>query len=113
MALSNTAIINAKPRDKNYRLYDEKGLYLEVTKAGGKLWRLKYRFGGKEKRLAQSELDIDGDGEAKALTDGLLLIRYLFGFSGDSLTAGAIGLDAERTTAEEIQAYIGDRVPSE
>jgi len=51
MALSNTAIINAKPRDKNYRLYDEKGLYLEVTKAGGKLWRLKYRFGGKESRL--------------------------------------------------------------
>ncbi|MDD9891469.1 MAG: Arm DNA-binding domain-containing protein, partial [Gammaproteobacteria bacterium] len=33
-------------------LYDEKGLYLEVTAAGGKLWRLKYRFGGKEKRLA-------------------------------------------------------------
>ena len=52
MALSNTAIINAKPKDKNYRLYDEKGLYLEVTKAGGRLWRLKYRFGGKEKRLA-------------------------------------------------------------
>ena len=52
MALSNTAINNAKPKDKNYRLYDEKGLYLEVTKAGGKLWRLKYRFGGKEKRLA-------------------------------------------------------------
>ena len=52
MALSNTAIINAKPKDKNYRLYDEKGLYLEVTKAGGKLWRLKYRFGTKEKWLA-------------------------------------------------------------
>ena len=30
------------------------------------------------------ELDIDGDGESKPLTDGLLLIRYLFGFSGDS-----------------------------
>ena len=52
MALSNTAIINAKPKDKNYRLYDEKGLYLEVTKAGGRLWRLKYRLGGKEKRFA-------------------------------------------------------------
>ena len=62
---------------------------------------------------ADSELDIDGDGQSKALTDGLLLIRYLFGFSGDSLTAGAIGEGAERTTAEEIQAYIGDRVPSE
>ena len=66
-----------------------------------------------EKRVVESELDIDGDGQSKAFTDGLLLIRYLFGFSGDSLTAGAIGEDAERTTAEEIQAYIGDRIPSE
>ena len=40
---------------------------------------------------AESQLDIDGDGESKPLTDGLLLIRYLFGFSGDSLTSGAIG----------------------
>jgi hypothetical protein len=62
---------------------------------------------------ADSELDIDGDGQSKALTDGLLLIRYLFGFSGDSLTADAIGEEAQRTTAEEIQAYIGDRVPSQ
>ena len=45
MALTNVDIKNAKPRDKSYRLYDEKGLYLEVTPAGGKLWRLKYRFG--------------------------------------------------------------------
>ena len=41
---------------------------------------------------ADSELDIDGDGESKPLTDGLLLIRYLFGFSGDSLISGAIGV---------------------
>ena len=52
MSLTIVAINHAKPKDKAYRLYDEKGLYLEVTKAGGKLWRLKYRFGGKEKRLA-------------------------------------------------------------
>ena len=57
-------------------------------------------------------LDIDGDGESKPLTDGLLLIRYLFGFSGDSLTAGAVGLDATRTTAEEIESYIEARIPS-
>jgi len=62
-------------------------------------------------QASEGDLDIDGDGEAKPLTDGLLLIRYLFGFSGDSLTAGAIGEGAERTTAEEIEAYIGDRVP--
>ena len=52
MSLTIVAINNAKPKDKTYRLYDEKGLYLEVTKTGGKLWRLKYRYGGKEKRLA-------------------------------------------------------------
>ena len=55
--------------------------------------------------------DIDGDGESKPLTDGLLLIRYLFGFSGDSLISGAIGDGAERDTAEEVEAYIKERVP--
>jgi hypothetical protein len=38
MSLTIVAINHAKPKDKTYRLYDEKGLYLEVTKAGGKLW---------------------------------------------------------------------------
>ena len=60
---------------------------------------------------ADSELDIDGDGESKPLTDGLLLIRYLFGFSGASLISGAIGDGAERDTAEEVEAYIQARVP--
>jgi hypothetical protein len=43
----------------------------------------------------------------------LLLIRYLFGFSGDSLISGAIGAGAERDTAEEVEAYIKERVPAE
>ena len=60
---------------------------------------------------ADLKLDIDGDGESKPLTDGLLLIRYLFGFSGDSLISGAIGSGAERDTAEEVEAYIEERVP--
>ena len=60
---------------------------------------------------ADSQLDIDGDGESKPLTDGLLLIRYLFGFSGDSLISGAIGSGAERDTAAEVEAYIEERVP--
>ena len=61
---------------------------------------------------AESELDIDGDGEAGALTDGLLLIRYLFGFSGDSLISGAVSENAQRTTAEQIEAYISERIPA-
>ena len=60
---------------------------------------------------ANTELDVDGDGESKALTDGLLLIRYLFGFTGDSLISGAIGDGAERDTAEEVEAYIEARLP--
>ncbi|MDX2475997.1 MAG: tyrosine-type recombinase/integrase [Gammaproteobacteria bacterium] len=52
MPLTANTIKAAKPADKNRRLYDAKGLYLEVTTKGGKYWRFKYRFKGKEKRLS-------------------------------------------------------------
>jgi integrase len=52
MALSDTKIRSTKPTDKPYKLADGGGLYLLVTPSGGKLWRLKYRFDGKEKLLA-------------------------------------------------------------
>ena len=57
--------------------------------------------------------DIDGDSESKPLTDGLLLIRYLFGFKGDSLISGAVGSEATRDSAEEVEAYIEERIPSD
>ena len=52
MALTDTAIRQAKPRDKQYKLSDERGLFLLVHPNGGKYWRLKYRIGGTEKTLA-------------------------------------------------------------
>jgi len=52
MPLTDRAIRNAKPADRPIRLFDEKGLYLEVALSGGKWWRFKYRFSGKEKRLS-------------------------------------------------------------
>jgi integrase len=52
MSLTDTAIRNAKSGDKAKRMFDGGGLYLEVVPNGGKWWRLKYRFGGKEKRLS-------------------------------------------------------------
>jgi hypothetical protein len=52
MPLTDTAIRNAKPADKPIRLFDGGGLYVEVAPAGGKWWRLKYPFGGKEKRIS-------------------------------------------------------------
>ena len=52
MPLTDTAIRKAKPAAKTIKMFDAGGLYLELAPAGGKWWRLKYRFGGKEKRLS-------------------------------------------------------------
>lgn len=52
MPLTDVAIRNAKPRPKPYKLGDSLGLFLLVQPAGGKLWRLKYRVDGKEKKLS-------------------------------------------------------------
>lgn len=52
MALTDTQIKQSQPKNKPYKLSDAKGLYVEVQPSGAKYWRLKYRFGGKEKRLA-------------------------------------------------------------
>ncbi|MDR5755597.1 phage integrase central domain-containing protein [Caballeronia sp. LZ035] len=52
MALTDLEIRSARPREKAYRMTDGAGMYLEVSPSGGKHWRLKYRFAGKEKRLA-------------------------------------------------------------
>ncbi len=52
MALTDFAIRKAKAAEKVIRLSDEKSLYLEIAPSGGKWWRLKFRFEGKEKRLS-------------------------------------------------------------
>lgn len=50
--------------------------------------------------------DLDGNGSLDALTDGLLLLRYLFGLSGDAMTNGVIGSGATRNNYAEISAHI-------
>ena len=54
--------------------------------------------------------DVDGNGEKTALTDGLLVIRYLFGFRGDALVTQVIGNGATRTTAESIEVYLNNNL---
>src|SRR3546814_349315 len=51
MSLSDVAIRNAKPRAKPYKMGDSLGLFLLVQPSGGRLWRLKYRIDGREKKL--------------------------------------------------------------
>ena len=59
---------------------------------------------------ADFSFDIDGDGETEALTDGLLVLRYLFGFSGTTLSEGAVSSSAVRASADAISAYLETNV---
>ena len=69
MSLSDTAIRKVKPTEKSQRLCDGGGLYLEVSPAGGKWWRLKYRYGGKEKRLSLGTYPDTGLADARSKRD--------------------------------------------
>ena len=51
-------------------------------------------------------LDIDGNGQVAPLTDGLLAMRWAFGFRGASLTTGAVGPGCSRCTAAKIEAHL-------
>ncbi|MDB4614351.1 hypothetical protein OAH18_01545 [bacterium] len=51
-------------------------------------------------------MDVDGDGQTAALSDGIMMLRYLAGFTGDTLIAGAVGANAQRTTAGEIEFWL-------
>lgn len=79
MALTDTAVRNAKPGQKPVKLADEKGLFLLINPNGTKYWRQKYRIGGKEKLLAHGVYPDVGlkdarekrDAARKLLADGI------------------------------------------
>lgn len=52
MALTDTVLRSAKPKSDQYKLHDTGGLFVIVKPSGSKLWRLKYRFLGKEQQLS-------------------------------------------------------------
>ena len=55
---------------------------------------------------AGEKLDVDGDGDVDALTDGLLILRDLFGLSGDALVTGVLSDSSERKTSEQVISYL-------
>jgi len=56
-------------------------------------------------------VDVDGDGEALPLSDGLLIMRYLFGFEGDALINRAVSETATRKSATDIKQYLDQMLP--
>ena len=76
--LTDMAVRQAKPKTRDYKLSDSEGLYLFVSKAGLRSWRMKYRFAGKERRLVLGRYPEMGLKEARdrkadarrLLTDG-------------------------------------------
>lgn len=69
MPLTDTTIRNSKPSEKPIRLFDGGGLYLEIAPSGGKWWRLKYRFDGKEKRISLGVYPDTGLKDARSRRD--------------------------------------------
>lgn len=70
MALTDVSVRNAKPREREYKLADGGGLYLLVTPSGGKLWRVKYRLHGVERKLALGKYPVITLADARKARDG-------------------------------------------
>jgi integrase len=78
MSLSELQAKNAKPRERAYKLADGGGLFLLIQPNGAKLWRMKYRYGGKEKLLsfgAYPKVGIAAAREKRTLAKAMLVER--------------------------------------
>ena len=69
MALTDVTIRSARSREREFKLADGGGLYLLVTPAGGRLWRLKYRVDGVERKLALGRYPATSLAEARKARD--------------------------------------------
>ena len=113
MPLTDTAIRNAAPRDKAYRLSDGGGMYLEISPSGGKYWRLKYRFAGKEKRLALGVYPDVGLASARKKRDAARELLAAGTDPGEAKKSDkrAARLAAINTFEAVALAWMGERCP--
>lgn len=96
MRLTDLAIRAAKPAAKTLRMYDSPGLYLEVAPSGGKWWRFKYHFAGKEKRLSLGVYPKVGLKEARSKRD-----------AAQRMLENGIDPSAQRKAAKHIVCAVG------
>ena len=99
MKLNDTTIRNAKPREKAYKLSDGRGMYLQVPPRGNKRWRLKYRYGGKEKSIS---LGVYPDVSLKDARDNCAAARKLLARGVDPSAARQAEKHAEVESFESI-----------
>ena len=105
MPLTDTAIRSAKPQSKAIKLFDGGGLYLEVAPSGGKWWRLKYRFAGKEKRISLGVYPAIGLKEARQRReDAKKIIAQGIDPSEQKKEAKAAAVVAEREQTTTFEA---------
>jgi hypothetical protein len=92
-------------------LFDLAGALLTTGALGGTATRTDPAAVKNYLDAVRPALDIDGNATVDASTDGVLILRYLFGLRGDSLIAGAFDPLAPRATAPAIEAYIQTLMP--
>ena len=114
--LTDTAIRTAKPKEKPWKLTDGGGLYIEIAPSGGKWWRLKYRFGGKEKRLSLGVYPFVSlkDARARAIAAKELLARGIDPSAerrAAKVEAAAAALTFEKVAREWYAKQIGKWTP--
>jgi len=103
MRLTVVQIEAQRPRNKPFRLFDGRGLYLEVSPNGSRYWRVKYRFGGKEKRLALGIYPEVGLKEARLrLDDVRRKLRNHIDPGEQRKVAKALGVSGSETSFEPI-----------
>lgn len=109
MALSDTKLRNLKPADKGYQEADEGGLFVEVMPGGAKVWRMRYRIGGrgaKQEKITLGDYPTYSLAEARSWRDDCKILAGR-GLSPMALRRGdAIPEDAAPAVKELAQAFI-------
>lgn len=111
MALSSMAVAKAKPRDKQYKLNDGRGLYLLVTPQGGRYWRLNYRFDGKWRTMALGVFSDVSLADARSKRDDArsLLAQGIDPTAKRKEVAAQVAFDATTSFKAVAEEYLAKR----
>ncbi len=104
--------VGAEFQVHSYTAFGQRSPSVSMDEAGGFVvaWRSFAQDGNADGVFAQrfllAALDVDADGTTTPLTDGMLVLRFRFGFTGATLTSGAVDPDCQRCEAADIATYL-------